>query len=218
MKRRDLLKLGAELSAALVLARTFLGERVAMAAETTPLGGFPAGETMPFSDEMVVEQARRLSQSPYVPPEDTIPPSYKALTYDAYRAIRFKKELALWKGESLGFIAELFSAGYIYRTPVRLFTVDGSNATEIKYEPELFTYGPEVSPPPQGTGPGFSGFRFHTPINRRIFWMSLRSSRAQVIFARKRRDRIMACRPVALRSIRRNRPRMNFRSSEPSGS
>ena len=91
---------------------------------------------------------------------------YKDLNYDRYRAIRFKKNLALWKHDNLGFTAELFSAGYIYLTPVQIFVVDGGQAAEMKYDPDLFTYGPEVSRPPEDTSPGFSGFRMHTPIDR----------------------------------------------------
>ena len=103
---------------------------------------------------------------PIVPPLDTVSQSYKDLDYDRYRAIRFKKSLALWSGDNLGYTAELFSAGYIYETPVRIFVVAGAQAAEIAYDPDIFTYGPEVSRPPEGSRPGFSGLRIHTPIDK----------------------------------------------------
>ncbi len=159
MDRRDVLKLGAGYAAALFLAR-----RAVSAAKADP--GPPLGEGLPFSDEMPAQLARKLSQAPYAPPPDAVPPAYKDLNYDRYRAIRFKKELALWARENLGYTAEFFSAGYIYAYPVQIFAVDGSRAAEVKYLPDLFTYGPEVSCPPENTSPGFSGFRLHTPFNR----------------------------------------------------
>jgi periplasmic glucans biosynthesis protein len=164
MDRRDLIKLGAGFSAALLLARYAVSLTGALAGgeDARP----PSGDGSPFSADTVIEAARKLSQAPYTPPEDTIPPAYKALNYDQYRAIRFKKDLALWKQDNLGFTVECFSAGYIYRTPVQIYSVEGNNAKELKYDPEFFTYGPQVSRPPADTNPGFSGFRIHTPINR----------------------------------------------------
>ena len=161
MDRRDVLKLSAGFTAALFLAR----EAVSVSAAES-LTSLPMGEAAPFSEDIVIERARQLSQAPYAPPQDTIPAAYKDLNYDQYRAIRFKKDLALWKHDNLSFTAEFFSAGYIYLAPVQIFVVDGGKAAELKYEPDLFTYGPEVSRPPENTNPGFSGFRLHTLINR----------------------------------------------------
>src|SRR5664279_610508 len=108
MDRRDVLKLSAGFAAALFLAR----EAVSVSAAES-LTSLPMGEAAPFSEDIVIERARQLSQSPYVPPKDTIPAAYKDLNYDQYRAIRFKKDLALWKHDNLSFTAEFFSAGYI---------------------------------------------------------------------------------------------------------
>jgi periplasmic glucans biosynthesis protein len=167
MDRRDVLKLGAEFSAGLLLARSIAPvSRAGAVTAAEPLMQLPMGDSLPFSQDAVAGQAKLLSQAPYAPPQDTIPSSYKALSYDQYRAIRFKKDLALWKHDNLGFTAEFFSAGYIYRTPVQIFNVDGGRAAEIKYNPDLFAYGPKVNRPPENANPGFSGFRIHTPINR----------------------------------------------------
>jgi periplasmic glucans biosynthesis protein len=162
MDRRTVLKIGAGASAA-----AFLGGRgLAAASEPAALTKLPLGASAPFTENTVVEQARLLARAPYAPPPDTVPPVYKDLNYDRYRAIRFKKDLALWSGDGLGVRAELFSAGYIYRAPVRIFEVSGGQAAEIVYDPDIFTYGPEVVRPPEGAHPGFSGFRFHTPIDK----------------------------------------------------
>ena len=165
MDRRDVLKFGAGFSAALFLASEMLLEGGALAGTGDPTR-IPVGESTPFSDEAVIEKARLLAQAPYAPPPDTIAAGYKDLNYDQYRAIRFKKDAALWKNDHIGFTAELFTAGYIYRAPVQIFVVDGGNAAELLYDQSLFTYGPPLNRPPEHTNPGFSGLRIHTPVNR----------------------------------------------------
>ncbi len=140
MDRRDALKLGAGFAAALFLAR-----QAVSAGSAEPLTGLPMGVSAPFADDAVIERARQLAQAPFAPPQDTIPPAYKDLNYDQYRAIRFRKDLALWAHGNSNFTAEFFSAGYIYLTSVQIFVVDAGQATELKYEPDLFTYGPEVA-------------------------------------------------------------------------
>ena len=166
MDRRAILKLGAGFSAAVLFARKVLSAGGAAASEVMALDKLPLAASTPFAEDTVIEQARLLAKSPYVPPQDIVSQSYKDLNYDRYRAIRFKKGLALWSGDNLGFTAELFSAGYIYHTPVRIFVVDGASAAEIAYDPDIFTYGPEVSRPPEGSRPGFSGLRIHAPIDK----------------------------------------------------
>ncbi len=125
MDRRDVLKLGAGYAAALFLARQASYPSGALAAGD-PLTALPMGAGTPFSEDTVIERARQLSQAPYAPPADTIPPTYKDFDYDQYRAIRFKKDLALWSHENLGFTAEFFSAGYIYLTPVQILLSTGA--------------------------------------------------------------------------------------------
>ena len=107
MDRRSVLKLGTSFSLALLLAR-----RAASAAGAESLSKLPFGESTEFADDTVIAEARVLSKSPYRPPADTIPQSYKDLNYDKYRAIRFKKDLAIWRHDQLGFTAELFSTGF----------------------------------------------------------------------------------------------------------
>ena len=166
MDRRDALKSGAAFCAALVLARQAAETRGVLAAPDTALTKLPLAESVPFGEDTVIDQARLLSKSPYRPPADTIPQAYKDLDYDRYRAIRFKKDLALWAQDKLGYNVEFFSAGYIYRTPVQIFAVEDGRASEIIYDSDFFTYGPEVSRPPANTRPGFSGFRLHAPVDR----------------------------------------------------
>ena len=219
MDRRAVLKLGAGFSAAVLLARQALSAGRAAASEVMALDKLPLAASTPFADDTVIEQARLLAKSPYLPPQDTVSQSYKDLNYDRYRAIRFKKSLALWSGDNLGYTAELFSAGYIYQTPVRIFVVDGAQAAEIAYDPDIFTYGPEVSRPPEGSRPGFSGLRIHAPIDK-----AERNGRVRGVSGRELLPRqggragLRHVRRGGLRSTPPSRPRTNSRFSGATGS
>lgn len=90
MDRRNVLKLGAGFAAALFLAR-----KAVSVSRAETLTGLAMGESAPFSENLVTDRARQLSKAPYATPPDTIPAAYKDLNYDQYRAIRFKKDLAL---------------------------------------------------------------------------------------------------------------------------
>lgn len=166
MDRRSVLKFGAGISAVLLLARSAsLTGAFGAPDEHEAANKFSPKEWEPFTEEVLLQKARLLAQSPYVPPADTIPEPYKHLTYDQYRDIRFKRELGIWRADNLGYAVELFHAGYIYRLPVQIFIVDGERAGEVQYDSSLFTFGPRVSPPTENSKTGFSGLRIHGGIN-----------------------------------------------------
>ncbi len=66
-------------------------------------------------------------------------------------------------GRSLRFTAEFFHRGYIYKDPITIYEVANGQATRIRYNPDLFTFG-KVTPPSGDIG--FAGFRLHYPLNR----------------------------------------------------
>ena len=55
--------------------------------------------------------AQRRAEGRYAPPRQNLPRALNRLTYDQYRAIRFRPEEALWHGEAL-FEIQLFHPGY----------------------------------------------------------------------------------------------------------
>ena len=71
--------------------------------------------------------ARDLAARPYQPPPETMPDVLRDMTYDQYRAIRFRPDHALWagQGESGGFTAQFFHRGFLYRRRVRVNVVGG---------------------------------------------------------------------------------------------
>ena len=169
MDRRGVLKLGAYGSAA------YLGHRLGACdtAEAVPMPGtdeiyakvYP-GEWQPFTEEGLVAQARALSQAPHVAPPAIPSEAFKALDYDQYRSIRFRKDVAIWGKDDTQFNVELFHTGYIYQTPVDIFIVENQRVGKLGYDTSAFSFGPEIPPIPSGVNLGYSGFRIHGPVNR----------------------------------------------------
>jgi glucans biosynthesis protein len=113
----------------------------------------------------VDERARRLAATTYIPPDSVRSAAGERLDYEEYRDIRFRPEAALWRDRS-PFQVQLFPAGYIYRTSVRINVVDDGSVTEVPFDPTRFTYGDRVGEAgfEEGEGPGYAGFRLLTPL------------------------------------------------------
>lgn len=122
-----------------------------------------AGETS-FNRERLVALAATLANSDFKPPP-AVPEDFNKLGYDQYRDIRFRNELAFWLGEERGFTLELLHAGFIFRTPIEIYVVEGDIAHPIKYNTHLFDFGPYLEVPPMHDQPLFSGIRLRFPIN-----------------------------------------------------
>ncbi len=158
MNRRSVLKASlAASAAAFVRFGAFAGPPVAHAAA-------PPAAT-PFSNSTVRDMARALASKPFQAPDDKLPDSLKALTYDQYRSIRYRPDQALWHGQNRGFEAQFFHLGFFYKNRVDIHQVIDGKSEPIPYRREDFTFGKGV-----GTWPdqdmGFAGFRLHAPINR----------------------------------------------------
>lgn len=117
--------------------------------------------------DSVVAQAKALAAEDYVPPQEA-PPALAELTFDQYRAIRFKQEAALWRGESL-FEVQLLPPGFLYRQPVDVHIINRNGGREpLRFDPTQFRYEAEGLPAPESLSEdlGFGGFRVHYPLNR----------------------------------------------------
>jgi len=129
-----------------------------------------AADTTPFSAATVQEQARALTAQKFVPPRMNVPKALQELDYDAYRDIRFKRERAIWSSENLPFQVDMLHLGFIYKTPVDIYTVANGQAQRLVYSPDLFTFGPQVQPPAEKSLKDFSGFRLRALINRSDYY------------------------------------------------
>ncbi|RWU05400.1 glucan biosynthesis protein [Pseudodesulfovibrio sp. S3] len=125
-----------------------------------------AQEKEPFTRQVVVDKAWQLCLSPYDPTHGQIPQSLLDLNYDAWRDIRFRPEMALWKNEKLPFQLQFFHPGIFYDRLVDINIVNNGDTQRLSFEPAMFDYGDNHTLPEQiPTQFGFAGFRIHGPIN-----------------------------------------------------
>lgn len=120
-----------------------------------------------FDPTLVRQLARDLAQASYKAPNEPLPGPFKELGYDAYRAIRFLPDKALWRGSKLPFEVQFFHRGFLFADRVAIYEVSQARALQVRYSSNLFSFGD--TPPPEGDL-GFAGFRLHAPINRADYY------------------------------------------------
>jgi glucans biosynthesis protein len=118
-----------------------------------------------FDPSVVRQIARQLAAKPYQAPDTKLPAALADLDYDAYRAIRFNPERALWRGDQLPFQIQFFHRGLFYKNAVTIYEVANGKAQQIRYRSDDFSFGATPTPPPD-SDLGFAGFRIHAPINK----------------------------------------------------
>ncbi len=160
MRRREFVMGSQSLATAAVVASDT--DRALAADRAKP----PAdGENRAFDGSMVRHLARDLAQTPYKAPDDPLPPNLADLSYDAYRAIRFRPEGALWRDQDLPFQAQFFHRGFLFRDRVRIHEVADGRARLLRYSSRQFSFGETPAPEPD-VDLGYAGFRLHSRINR----------------------------------------------------
>lgn len=135
----------------------------------------PAPE--PFTFQTVVERARAAAAQPFQPPQSTLTKPFADLTYDQFRAIRFRDEKRFWADGQQAFQMDLLPPGFFFDEPVEVNVVRGGTARPIAFSPDYFQFHPDYFPYPEGRAPswlagdmGFSGLRFRHPVNRPDVW------------------------------------------------
>jgi glucans biosynthesis protein len=134
-------------------------------AAVSPAAAQAAPEAAAFDANVVRNMARQLAQRPFKKVDQAVPKELKDIDYDAYRAVRFRPERALWRGEDLPFQVQFFHRGFIFLDRVQIFEVSGGRSRSIAYSPSLFEFG-AAKPPADDADIGFAGFRLHAPMNR----------------------------------------------------
>lgn len=154
MRRRECLKAGAALAAAILVPAG-----VATPAESVRLKRH--GQPQPFDYARLKGHARALAAQAYHPPAGRIPAELVGMDYDQYQAIEYRRDHSLWRGEGLHFQARFFHLGLFFQVPVRMFEVVGGEAHELAYDPEMFRYGAKSGLSGAGLPAdlGFAGFR-----------------------------------------------------------
>src|SRR5262245_14191680 len=62
--------------------------------------------------------ASQLAQKPYVPPPAKLDPFFDRLNYDQHRKIRWKSDMAIFKGPAIPFEVEFFHPGWMFKKTV----------------------------------------------------------------------------------------------------
>jgi glucans biosynthesis protein len=119
-----------------------------------------------FDRAALEARAADLARRKHVQPARPEASDRERLTYDQYRAIRFKRSASIWARENRRFSLDLFYPGFIFDTPVNVNLVVGKVARRVLFTNDVFEYGPEVPVIESRPGLGYSGFRVRAPINR----------------------------------------------------
>ena len=142
-------------------ALSILGSNRAPIARAQQAGAKP----QPFDAHMVRRLAREVAGQPFKRLDRSLPAPLRDLEYDAYRSIRFRPNLALWRDTDLPFHVQFFHRGFIFLDRIKINEVDNGQARAIPYSPRLFEFG-TLKPPPETGEDDFAGFRLHAPMNR----------------------------------------------------
>ncbi|MFC3693646.1 glucan biosynthesis protein [Chenggangzhangella methanolivorans] len=125
-----------------------------------------AGGRKVFDHGVVIEKARQLSLQPYAAPDAKLPEALDKLSFDDFRAVRFKRDRAHFGGSKSGFRMELFHRGFLYKNPVTVNLVREGNPAPIPYDPSFFDFGPTKIPGRMPIDFGFAGIRILFPLNK----------------------------------------------------
>lgn len=165
--RRSALKLG--LSA--VLAATAGGRAAAQQAPAAPAEQAPSADAKVidnFDFESFSGMMRRRAEAPYADTRPPLPDVLANLTYDEHRAIRFRPDHALWRGDPVSFQLHAFYPGALLRDTTRIFIGDGKHFDLQSFTGADFEYRAPLDPTQfqSLTLPGVAGFRLHYPLER----------------------------------------------------
>lgn len=141
--------------------RSFLASSVAaLALGSTRI----AAQTTPVS---LLDEARSLAASVYLPPKSELPPPFDGLSYDAYRGIRPVPGKAAMLPLGSDYAVDLLPPGLYFPNPVEIELPTETGFARLPVTPDLFTFEPRYfdSIPETSPGAGFSGLRLRYPLN-----------------------------------------------------
>ena len=154
------------MSAALTLGHAAGSFAQDIAASDDPAQADPV---VPFGFESVAAIAAGVASRPWENPSRPQTGPFANISYDAYRAIRFRRDADPWK-DIAGFGLDLLSPGMIFHEPVRINFVTGGVPRPMPFDPSVFDFDPAFFPPDANQATpdemGWSGFRIRSALNR----------------------------------------------------
>jgi len=153
--RRDILSLALSSSLATMLP-AFAG-----AAAEDGDQGLIFGPPEPFDFDALKRRAEQMAQEPWEDGRSSHGEILERIDYDAFQAIRFRKDHALWTDGKGGAPVQLFHLGRYFQEPVLIHVVEDGTAREILYRGNYFDLPAEHPARDLPDDIGFSGFRLH---------------------------------------------------------
>ncbi|TXB71357.1 glucan biosynthesis protein G [Paracoccus aurantiacus] len=149
-----------------------LGHSSGALGQTSPADAEPQPSTepaAPFGFESVAAIAAGVASRDWESPAAPLTGPFKDIGYDAYRAIRFKRDADPWK-DIPGFGLDLLSPGMIFYEPVRINIVRDGVPQPMPFDPSVFDFDPAHFPPDAAQSSpdemGWSGFRIRSALNK----------------------------------------------------
>lgn len=118
-----------------------------------------------FTFDKVQATAQELSQKPYIPFPDILPPQLKKLTPAQELGIFWNDKYRLWRKNGLPFQIDFYHLSNECPTSPKINMVDNRGARVLVYSPAFFNYQAPIDPPlPPHLG--YAGFYVRYPINK----------------------------------------------------
>ena len=170
---------------AILPSRRFVLGAIGALSATTALGGrlwaqeAPAPSVTKISFDLLSEEMKALATQPdqkLPQPESFL----NELTYDDYQKIKFRDERAPWTAEDSAFRVFPFHMGWLFADPVKIYEVNGDDATPMQISTDDFEYIGDLAArvPQHFELPGVAGFRLNAPLNRADLFVSIGTSGA----------------------------------------
>ncbi|OFI33581.1 glucan biosynthesis protein D [Alteromonas lipolytica] len=119
----------------------------------------------------VIEDARQSATQAYQTDDHELSDALKEMKYQTYRAIRFKADKSLWRGQN-PYEVQFFHPGFLYQQPVTIYTIGADNQpARLPFARDAFRYDGDAAPMAAETSDenGYAGFRVHFPIKNQQY-------------------------------------------------
>jgi glucans biosynthesis protein len=129
----------------------------------------PQPTEYPFDFDVLLEDAKRRSATPYSPQKSSLPAALDKLSPEQYRSIHFNPDAGIWRAEKLPFRLELLRA-HLNLNPqaaVTVSTVEAGKAKDLVATPAMFQMNAAL---PAKVSLPLSGFRIRSLINSNKIW------------------------------------------------
>jgi glucans biosynthesis protein len=157
-------------AAATLLAASLAGAARGAAAKAWPTET-PLGPARPFSFDRLKAEAQALARKPPLPPPALPADLARAIDYDAFGQVTYRREATLWGGEPGGQGVRFFPIGRPAPGRVAMHLVEDGEAREILYSPALFDMPADSPARRLGAAAGFAGFRVMN-ADRQTDWLA----------------------------------------------